>query len=95
MEQQKKKRRFFGGGVNWVRPYYKQFNSRIINQLGIVVAVLVVILIVMAYLGHTEVASRLGLVVLAVTGVLVGAVGAVQAINRHDLKEQEKAKKEK
>jgi len=93
--EQKKKKGFFGGGTNWVRPYYKQFNRRIMNQLGVVVAVLVVLLIVMAYIGQTEVASRLGLAVLAVTGVLVGAVGAVQAINRHDLKEQEKAKKGK
>ena len=95
MAKEQKKRGLFGGKVNWVRPYYKEFNSRIINQLGALVAVLVVLLIVLAYLGYAEVASRVGLVVLAVTGVLLGAVGTVQSINKHDLKEQEKVKKGK
>lgn len=89
-KDQQGKKSFWGGKVVWSKQYYKDLNNKLINQLGVLVGLVVVAMIVLVILGHTDWANKLGLVIVLIVGVLIGAVGTVQSINKHDQKEKSK-----
>lgn|GEM_PF-5121326 len=70
--------------VKWVKPYYKDLQNRIINRVGVLMAILVAVAVALAYMDQAEWASRSFMAVILLVGVATGSAMAIQTINKHD-----------